>query len=111
MPAYRDQSGRMLRLARFLWILADILTILLVIRLVLGLLGANPETPFVQFIRRLSEPLVAPFAGIVPGGGGFEWAVVVAIIVYLLLVAVIVRLLASVASGETPGDLDDHLSE
>lgn len=63
---------------------------LLAIRLMLALFAANNNAGFVQFIKSVTDPLYAPFKGIVPSlsaEGGFTLAlpIVVALVVYLLL--------------------------
>lgn len=63
---------------------------LLVIRLVLALMAARPSAGFVQFIYSITNPLYAPFKGIVPSPsaeGGFTLAlpIVIALIVYMLI--------------------------
>ena len=63
---------------------------LLAIRLMLALFAANNNAGFVQLIKSITDPLYAPFKGIVPSltvEGGFTLAlpIAVAIIVYLLV--------------------------
>lgn len=63
---------------------------LLAIRLILALFAANSSNGFVQFIRGVTDPIYAPFKGIVPSlsiEGGFTLVlpIVVALIVYGLL--------------------------
>ena len=63
---------------------------LLAIRLVLALFAARSSADFVQFIRAVTDPIYAPFKGIVASPsveGGFTLAlpIVVALIVYGLL--------------------------
>lgn len=63
---------------------------LLTIRLVLALFAARSSAGFVQFINSITNPLYAPFRGIVPSPsaeGGYTLAlpIVIAIIVYLLI--------------------------
>ena len=63
---------------------------LLGLRLILALMGARRSAGFVQFIYNVSDPLYAPFRGIVPSPtaeGGFTLAlpVIIALIVYALL--------------------------
>lgn len=63
---------------------------LLAIRLVLALFNARQNTGFVQLINSITNPLYAPFRGIVPSPsveGGFTLAlpIIIAIIVYLLV--------------------------
>ena len=71
---------------------------LLAVRLLLALLAARQRAGFVQFIHSITDPLYAPFRGIVGSPsieGGYTLAVpiIIAIIVYALLHAAINRLL------------------
>ncbi|HEX9895652.1 MAG TPA: YggT family protein [Gemmatimonadales bacterium] len=71
---------------------------LLGIRLVLALLNARQDAPFTQWIYGVSEPLYAPFRGLLPNlttEAGFTLALplVFALLVYALLHAAIRRLL------------------
>lgn len=63
---------------------------LLTIRLLLALFAARESAGFVQFIRTITDPIYAPFRGIVPSPStpeGFTLAlpIIVAIVVYMLL--------------------------
>ena len=62
---------------------------LLAIRLLLALFAARSGNAFVEFIRTVTDPIYAPFKGIVPSfsNEGFTLALplVVAIVVYMLL--------------------------
>ncbi len=62
---------------------------LLAIRLILALFAARSGNDFVQFVRSVTDPLYAPFKGIVPSlsSDGFTLALplVIAIIVYMML--------------------------
>ena len=83
-----------------LWVLAALAIVetLLGFRLGFLLAGANPANGFVDFIYDVSGPLADPFGGIasnreIEGGGLFESASLIAMIVYavaaLLLIAVL----------------------
>jgi len=79
---------------------------LLAIRLLLALFAARESAGFVQFIKNVTDPLYAPFRGIVPSPsaeGGFTLAlpIVIAIIVYLLLHLAINGLLRIFAHRKT----------
>jgi uncharacterized protein YggT (Ycf19 family) len=79
---------------------------LLAIRLLLALMAARSTAGFVVFIRTVTDPLYAPFRGIVPSPsaeGGFTLAlpIVIAIIVYALLHAGINGLLRLIAHRKT----------
>jgi uncharacterized protein YggT (Ycf19 family) len=63
---------------------------LLTIRLLLALFAARESAGFVQFIRNITDPIYAPFRGIVaspstPEGFTLALPIVIAIVVYMLL--------------------------
>lgn len=103
-----NQEEKRLRSARrssvFVWIvnsifwLAGMLEILLGIRFLLRLFGANPENQFAQLINNLSAPFIAPFSTlfISPAYEGgtqiFDVNIVIAIIAYALLSYLVVSL-------------------
>jgi uncharacterized protein YggT (Ycf19 family) len=79
---------------------------LLALRLLLALMAARVDNPFVQFVRAISEPVYWPFRGIVPSPStpeGFTLAlpIIVAFIVYLLLHMAINGLLRMLAHRKT----------
>ena len=78
---------------------------LLAIRLLLALLAARSSAGFVQFIFTVTDPLYAPFRGIVasPTAGGSTLAlpIVIALIVYALLHLGINGLLRLIAHRKT----------
>ena len=79
---------------------------LLAIRLLLALLAARSGAGFVQFIRAVTDPLYAPFRGIVgspTAEGGYTLAlpIVIAIIVYALVHLGINGLLRLIAHRKT----------
>lgn len=88
--------------------LLDVVELLLAFRFFLRLLAANPAAPFVQFIYRVTEPLVYPFQGIFPPistqGAVLEWAVLLAMVVYAIIAWVIVRLIWILSAHEEPAD-------
>lgn len=83
-----------------IWLLAGILEILLAFRFVLKLLGANPNSSFVEFVYSVSSPFTAPFRGIfsTPTAEGdvttsiFETSTIVAMIVYAIVAWGLVKL-------------------
>lgn len=78
------------------------LEVLLGIRWVLLLSGANPENQFARFIYTLSAPFVAPFSNLFTSpsfGAGrsvFDINLIVAIAVYALLAILVVRLIRTI---------------
>ena len=72
---------------------------LLLIRLVLKLLGANPLAGFSSFVYGLTDVFLAPFRNLLPVVGGssgavLEMSVVIAIIVYALVADVLAKIVA-----------------
>lgn len=76
------------------------------IRFILRLVGANPNSGFVEWIYAWSSPFVAPFAGIfgqessvtVPDAGVvtqsvFDWTALIALLVYAIAVGLITQAL------------------
>lgn len=67
-----------------------IIEIFLGLRLIFLLLGANPNTPFINFIYEISTTLLTPFQGIFPSpvfSGGFvlDISTLVAMLIYALI--------------------------
>jgi hypothetical protein len=87
--------------ARFIWTILGIVNALLAIRFILKLLGANPAAGFTDLIYSITQPLVAPFAGVIrtttAGTSTFEWFTILAMVVYWLVAWALARL-ASVSS-------------
>ena len=76
---------------------------ILVLRFILELLGANPNTGFSQWVYTTSYPLMQPFTGIFPSmslGGNYvaDFSALFAIIIYALFGWLISRLLSFAAS-------------
>jgi hypothetical protein len=86
-----------------IYFLFGFLEILLAIRLLLKLAGANVASGFVSFIYGITGILVLPFRGIFgqayASGSVFEPATIVAIFVYMLIAWGIVKLI-HISSGE-----------
>lgn len=75
---------------RIVWYVTGVIVVLLGLRLILQLLGANDDAEFVNFIYSLSNIFAAPFYGIfsyqpVYGKSYLEVSTIVAIVVYLLV--------------------------
>ena len=87
--AVRRERG-LARLSQYIDYLFYVLYGLLVIRLSLGVIGANSHTGFVQLIRNVTEPFYGMFRGIVSSpvaedGSTFALPVVIALISYMFL--------------------------
>jgi len=86
------------RTHQIVWYVLGIIEFLLVFRVTLKILGANPLSGFTSLIYTLSDPLALPFAGIfgvtaTPQGNYFEWSTIVAAIVYALIASGLVGLM------------------
>lgn len=85
------ERGRFLaRISQVVDYIFYVIYALLAIRLLLALFAARQGAGFVQFIYSITDPLYAPFRGIVPSPsieGGFTLAlpIIIAIVVYLLV--------------------------
>lgn len=82
-------------------VITGVIETLLVLRFIFRVAGANPSSGFVDFMYAISGPLVAPFAGIFgtpPVARGavvasvFEWSTIVALIIYGVIGAFLIRL-------------------
>lgn len=88
-------------LARVVWFVFGTIEVLLAIRFVLTMLGANAEAGFVKFVYAVSDVFMAPFNAILStgrvSGATFEWSVLVAIAVYALIAWGLVALIGAVS--------------
>ncbi|HEY4964163.1 MAG TPA: YggT family protein [Candidatus Saccharimonadales bacterium] len=84
--------------ARIIWYVAGVLIVLLGLRFILSLLGANTTNSFADFIYRASHPFVAPFFSLFNyhnytyGTSHFELYTLVAMLVYGLIAWGLVKL-------------------
>jgi len=76
-------------LARVVSFVFGAIEVLIALRFVLLLLGANAETAFVSFVYDLSSIFMAPFNAVfetqTTGGATIEWSALIALAVYALL--------------------------
>ena len=93
-------EGRRQRLAKITqiaWLVTSVLEVLIGIRVVLKLLGANPQAGFAQFIYGITAVFLAPFAALFPApsasGSVLELSSLVAMLVYALLAWGIIRIM------------------
>jgi uncharacterized protein YggT (Ycf19 family) len=95
-----------------IWFLVGLITTLLAFRFVFELLGANPYNGFVQTIYTLSYPLAGPFETIFGitsvARSTFDWSVLVAILVYILIGYALVRLLR-IIRPVTPDEVNHRI--
>ena len=93
---YSPETRSVYRGTRVVWYLFGLLEILLAFRFILRLTGANSAAAFTSFIYALSYPFVAPFVAVFRitqvEGAVFEWTTLLAMAVYWIIAAAIVRL-------------------
>jgi len=84
---------------RVVALLFTVLEVLLFVRFVLKLAGANQTQPFVAALYGVTEPLVRPFQGIfaIPADSAFDVAALMAIVFLFLVAALIVALVKAIA--------------
>lgn len=74
---------------QIVWYLTGLIEVLLVFRFCLKLFGANPGAGFTNFVYTASLPLVVPFTSVFGiskvEGNLFEWTILLAMLVYLLI--------------------------
>ena len=90
VPSDAAQRGAgVTRAKQVIYFIFGAINVLLVLRFVLLLLGANEVSPFVTLIYGLSRAFVLPFRGIFAepdlGASVIEWAALVGIVVYSLV--------------------------
>lgn len=95
--ARNSQVSAIVVAQRIVWFLAGFISVIIALRFVLLLLGANRGAGFTDFIYSISAPFVAPFVGMfgepVYGESVFEVSSILAIVIYLLLGLGIAKLL------------------
>jgi len=71
--------------------IAIAIAIVVFIRILLAVFHADPWHPMVQMVRTVTDPLVAPFAGLHRGRvtAGFDYPAITALVVYIILIIAI----------------------
>jgi len=85
------------------WFLV-VLQVMLLIRFIFKLIGADPSNPFASFLYALTQIIVLPFYTIVPAttfGGyrAFEWSTLIAMAIYYLIFCAVRKFLYILISG------------
>jgi len=88
------------------WYILGILEALMAFRFVLKLLAANPVAGFTGFVYGVTYPFVAPFLTVFRmsrvEGSIFEWTTLLAMLVYWLVAAALIKLFVMSRSVSTP---------
>ncbi|MEO5635212.1 MAG: YggT family protein [Candidatus Paceibacterota bacterium] len=89
------------------WYILGLIEILLLFRLFLKLLGANPAAGFSHFIYGITHVFAAPFLTVfritpVQGVGVFEWTTLLAMLVYWVIAIGIIKIFLMSKTVSTP---------
>lgn len=71
---------------------STVLTVLLLARVVLSWVAPRQGNPLVQFIHRVTEPLLAPVRRVLPAMGGFDFSPVVVLVGINIVESLLLRL-------------------
>ena len=92
-----ERRQRLAKITQIAWLVTSVLEVLIGIRVILKLLGANPQAGFAQFIYGITAVFLAPFAALFPApsasGSVLELSSLVAMLVYALLAWGIIRVM------------------
>lgn len=85
---------------RVVTLIFTVLEVLLLLRFLFRLLGANPSQPLIAALYGVTDPLVRPFEGIfsIPPGAAVDIAALLAIVFLFLVAALIVALVRAIDS-------------
>lgn len=104
-----EKKKTIFRFNQIIWYILGFIEVLLVFRIILKALGANPYVGFTNLIYSITTPLVAPFSGILrvyaSGSSVFEWSAIIAVIVYLCIAWGFIHLL-DLIHPITPRDVE-----
>lgn len=95
-PAPRREV-RHFKAVNIIYYITGVIEVFLVFRFLFHLLAANPSSGIVMFVDSVSAPFMAPFNMIFPtsvvGSGAFEWPVLLAMAIYLVVAFGLVQLI------------------
>lgn len=87
--ASSSQVSPIVVMQRIVWFVIGLINVIIALRFIFLLLGANQGAGFTDFVYSVSAPLVAPFVGIfgepVYGESVFEISSLLAIVIYTLI--------------------------
>lgn len=95
-PLQYETKKTIFRAYQVIWYILGVLEILLLFRLFLKAVAANPSSGFTQFIYTVTEPFAGPFLGVfridTVNGSVFEWTTILAMVVYFLIAYALVKI-------------------
>lgn len=84
-----EQRVFTLKATQLIWLLLGILEVLLALRILLKLIGANPSSPIAAWIYAFTDIFLVPFAGLTPtpsaGGMVLEISTIFAMFIFALI--------------------------
>lgn len=109
-----ESSKPLYRGAQVVWYTLFVVEGLLLIRFALKLLQANPEAFFTSFVYTISNIFVLPFVAVFQNtrmeSSVFEWTTLLAMLVYWLLAAAVIKLFVMSKPVSTT-EADENLTE
>lgn len=108
-----EKKKTIFRTYQVIWYILGVIEILLTFRVLLKMLGANINSPFVSLIYIITDPLAGPFNGIFgvgvnQQGALFEWSTLVAMAVYALIAYALIQLMQLV-KPTTPQEVEQKV--
>jgi hypothetical protein len=112
------KAKTLFRITQVIWYVMYVVEVLLLLRFLMKMIGANPEAGFSQFIYTATYVFAEPFIAVIPnastGTNVFEWTTLLAILVYWLFTWIIIRFVLmqrSVSDQEAEMKLEQQENE
>lgn len=91
-----DTAGTAITLVGYL---ANVLYVLILVRILVSWLNVNPWNPIVHWLRVIVDPILKPFRRILPSLGGIDFSPLLAILVIFFVARVIQSLIGFTVGG------------
>jgi YggT family protein len=75
----------------------DLYTLILLARVLVSWFQVDPYNPLVQWLYRLTEPVLAPIRRLLPPAGAIDFSPIVAFILIIVAKQIVLSVLASLA--------------
>ena len=80
-------------IAQIIGVISTILTWIIIIRALVSWVNPDPYNSIVQFLYRVTEPILTPIRRILPAMGGFDFSPIVALIGIMFIRSFVVQTL------------------
>ncbi len=74
-------------------------SLLIIGRVIVSWVNPDPNNAIVNFIFRVTEPVLAPVRSVIPAFGGLDFTPILVLVGIQLLESVVVKLLLGIAAG------------